>query len=138
MADIAEQFEQTVRNILVDTFATQKLPNIISSASKQRLAGMISDAASHGARIINGDTSENNTENKSDGNQFVPIIIGNITPSMQIWKDEAFGPVFSIRTVESEQEAVEAANDTTYGLNMSIFTKDLRKAFAIAKQLECG
>ena len=134
MADIAEHFEETVKDIIKETLSHREPPNIISTASKQRLAGIVSEATSHGARIIDGDTSKNNT----DGNQFAQIVIGNITPSMKFWQEESFGPILGIRTVQSEQEAIEAANDTTYGLSTSIFTKDLRKALAMAKKLESG
>ncbi|RAL65072.1 hypothetical protein DID88_001179 [Monilinia fructigena] len=69
---------------------------------------------------------------------FTPMIIGDINEDMPLWRDENFGPVVAYRIAKSDEEAIEMANDTEYGLSAAVFTQDLRKGFAIAKQLESG
>jgi acyl-CoA reductase-like NAD-dependent aldehyde dehydrogenase len=57
---------------------------------------------------------------------------------MKIYYEETFGPVTSIISVNDEKEALEIANDTTYGLSAGVITKDLEKAIFLAEGLEAG
>jgi acyl-CoA reductase-like NAD-dependent aldehyde dehydrogenase len=66
------------------------------------------------------------------------MITGDVKEDMELWQQEIFGPVAAYIIVKSDEEAVEIANKTEYGLSAAVFTRDLRKAFAIAKQLESG
>ena len=123
MADIAEQFELVVKGVLTKMY-TQSSPTVAFSASKARLNGIVSEAIFHGAHIIwNGASSEDkgktNLSSKDDDNQFTPIVVSGIKPDMQVWQEETFGPLVSIRIVQTEQEAIDGANDTGYGLSMS-------------------
>lgn len=73
-----------------------------------------------------------------DAAQFIPTVIGGLSKGMEAWNEENFGPLMGYLTVNSEDEAVEIANGSGYGLSASIFTKDLRRGFALAKRLETG
>jgi acyl-CoA reductase-like NAD-dependent aldehyde dehydrogenase len=110
------------------------LPNVVSSASKGRLAKLVTDALSQGAQIIAGSDAQPNIPSTS----FVPTILSHVDKSSRLHHEEAFGPLVSISTFETEDEAVILANDTEYGLHAAVFTKDLRKGLAIAKRLEVG
>jgi len=57
---------------------------------------------------------------------------------MSIYREEVFGPVVVITSFENEQEAIDAANDTTYGLGAAVFTKDLERAHRVAEEIEAG
>ena len=57
---------------------------------------------------------------------------------MDLYHEESFGPMVSLITVQSEEEAVELANDTEYGLSASVFTRDLARGLRIAKLIESG
>ena len=57
---------------------------------------------------------------------------------MDIYRTESFGPTVSILTVESEEEAVEIANDTEYGLSSAVFREDLAAGLRVARQIETG
>ena len=61
-----------------------------------------------------------------------------VTKEMDIYRTESFGPTVSIITVESEEEAVEIANDTEYGLSSAVFTEDLAAGLRVARQIETG
>ena len=70
---------------------------------------------------------------------FVPIeVLKNVKPGMPAWDEEMFGPVFSLRTFTSDDEAVSMANSTIYGLGAGVFSNTPDRAEAIAKQLACG
>ena len=63
---------------------------------------------------------------------------GNVDNHATIAREEIFGPVLSVIPAESEAAAIEIANDTVYGLNASVFTNDVERAYAVARQLRSG
>lgn len=67
-----------------------------------------------------------------------PTIFLNPKDDARIYREEIFGPVLTIRTFKTEEEAVELANDTDYGLSACVFTSSTSRALRIAKQLESG
>lgn len=71
-------------------------------------------------------------------NQPGPIIIGNVNHEMEIAREETFGPVIPVIKFKNTAEAIELANDSNYGLNSSIWTKDIEKARKVASSLETG
>ncbi|MBN2237711.1 MAG: NAD-dependent succinate-semialdehyde dehydrogenase [Bacteroidales bacterium] len=72
------------------------------------------------------------------GYYYEPTIITNLKPNMKLYYEESFGPVFSIFSFESEQEAIQIANDSEFGLGGSLWTKDLKKGERLARQIESG
>ena len=82
-----------------------------------------------------------NVADKGDlakGKFFEPTVFDNVTPDMRIATEEIFGPVLSVITVESFEEAIEVLNNTEYGLSSSIYTADINQAFAALRDIECG
>ncbi|GAA1954460.1 succinic semialdehyde dehydrogenase [Kitasatospora viridis] len=69
---------------------------------------------------------------------YEPTILDGVTPEMSVCADETFGPVVSIYRFDTEEEAIEAANATPYGLNSSVWTRDLRRGRAVAARLHTG
>ncbi|RYP71391.1 hypothetical protein DL769_004699 [Monosporascus sp. CRB-8-3] len=67
-----------------------------------------------------------------------PTVFTDVTPSMRIWREEIFGPVVAICRFGTEKEALELANDTTYGLGAAVFTTDLERAHRVAAEIEAG
>jgi gamma-glutamyl-gamma-aminobutyraldehyde dehydrogenase len=78
------------------------------------------------------------TGGKIDGNFLAPTIFDDVKPSDQLAKEEIFGPVLSVITVQSFDEAIEIANDSEYGLAASIFTANGSKALRGAKAIRAG
>jgi len=70
---------------------------------------------------------------------FLPLmLLTNMTQDMKVLQEESFGPILPIIPFESEDEAIELANDTIYGLNASVWTKDISKARRVASKLVSG
>ncbi|MFE3112209.1 succinic semialdehyde dehydrogenase [Kitasatospora indigofera] len=69
---------------------------------------------------------------------FEPTVLDGVTPGMAVCAEETFGPVVSVYRFDTEDEAVAAANSTSYGLNSSVWTKDARRGRAVAARLRTG
>lgn len=72
------------------------------------------------------------------GAYYEPTILTNVTKKMRVWNEEVFGPVLPIMPFKTEDEAIELANDTKYGLGCYIFTKDKDRALNIASKIDAG
>ncbi|MGH9938574.1 MAG: succinic semialdehyde dehydrogenase [Blastocatellia bacterium] len=94
----------------------------------------IADARSRGAQILTGGRRNPNLP----GRYFEPTVLSHVDHSMKIMTEETFGPVLPIMRVSDEDEALRLANDSRYGLNASVFTRDKAKGEQIAAQVEAG
>ncbi len=74
----------------------------------------------------------------ADGCFHAPTIFGDVKPNMRIAQEEIFGPVVALLEVASFEEAIEVANGTEYGLSLSMYTKDVNRAFKAMEELESG
>ena len=111
--------------------------NMGSMISEKHLAtvdGFIQKGIDEGATLLYGGVSE------SDQKGFFakPTLFDNLKENMTIARDEIFGPVLGIITVNNTEEALKIAKDSKYGLHASVFTQDINEAFHMAKRLPCG
>jgi acyl-CoA reductase-like NAD-dependent aldehyde dehydrogenase len=90
----------------------------------------VEDARAKGATILTGGGHE--------GQFFEPTVLTGVTTDMQIAYEETFGPVAPILKISSAEEALAIANDSEYGLVMSVFTSSLKTAYEMAEGLEAG
>jgi len=90
----------------------------------------VEDALEKGADLL--------TEVRKEDNFLHPIVLSQVTHNMKIMQEETFGPTIPIMSFNDEEEAIELANDTQYGLNASVWTKNKRKAKRVVSQLETG
>jgi acyl-CoA reductase-like NAD-dependent aldehyde dehydrogenase len=94
-------------------------------------------AVAEGAKILTGGTAL--TEGPyANGTFFAPTVIGSVTPTMRIAREEVFGPVVSLIEFSTFEEAIEIANSIDYGLSTSLYSKDVNRAFAAIRDLEAG
>ena len=93
----------------------------------------VSDAVDKGAKVLVGGHLRS-----GNGRFFEPTVLTEVDHSMEVMRDETFGPVIPIMKVGDADEAVRLANDSRYGLNSSVFTKDIAKGERIARRLEAG
>jgi acyl-CoA reductase-like NAD-dependent aldehyde dehydrogenase len=94
----------------------------------------IHDAIEHGAHIETGGHRVENT----DGWFHEPTVVTNVDHSMDIMREETFGPVLPIMTFKTEEEAVRLANDSVYGLTAAVFTSDIARGRRLAEQIDAG
>jgi len=103
---------------------------LINDEQVRKVDSHVKDAVSKGARLLTGGTYE--------GRVYRPTVLTNVTKEMQVYREETFGPVAPIIAVQDEKEALEIANDTSYGLSSGVITRDLQKAIFLAEGLEAG
>ncbi len=88
-------------------------------------------------RLVTGGRILDDAEHAA-GYFYAPTIFGEVTPQMRIAQEEIFGPTTVIMPVESMDQALQYANSTAYGLSLSIYTKDVNRAFKAMRNLEAG
>ena len=103
---------------------------IISSRQADRVKSHVADALEKGATLLHG--------GKWLGNCCPPTILSDVTSEMVVFGEETFGPVTSIYTVDDLEQAMQLANDTSYGLSCAIFTSDISSAMKAAAKSDAG
>ena len=103
---------------------------IISEKQRSRVKSHIEDARSKGATVATGGTWS--------GNRCAPTVLLGVDESMDVCKQETFGPVASVYQFDDYEEALALANDSIYGLSGAIYTQDLRTAMDYVQRLESG
>lgn len=111
-----------------------QLGAIISHEQYDKILGYIQIAKDQGAEVIAG----GNSIDSGDGLFIEPTFFTGVTSDMVIAKEEIFGPVFAMMIVESDEEAIKLANDTSYGLQASLFTSSVTKAHKYGRALQAG
>lgn len=109
----------------------------VSKVQYEKILGYIKAGKEEGARVILGGDIPSRPELQK-GYFIQPTIFADVKPHFKIVQEEIFGPVVSIAPFKTEEEAVQLANDTVYGLGASIFTKDITRATLLAQDLESG
>ncbi|CAK5263280.1 unnamed protein product [Mycena citricolor] len=116
-------------------------PVLVQAAAVDRNRSLVADALSKGAKLLHGDhtVDEKHPETGlASGTRLRPLIVDGVTADMSLYSQESFGPSVSVISAASEEEAVRIANDSDFGLNGAVFTRDLARGLRVAKQLECG
>lgn len=110
---------------------------VIDKDNVERIDGLVQEAITHGAKVLvrGGPVVEGPL---SAGAFYRPTLLEVSDSSLPIVQDEVFGPVLTMQTFETEQEAVELANATDYGLSASVFSRDVDRPLRVALALEAG
>ena len=106
---------------------------LIHRQAVEKAAAIVDDAISQGATMIAGDQSQ-----APGDNFFMPVLLTGVTPQMKVWREENFAPVAGITAYSSDDEVIEMANDTEYGLAAYIYTHDIRRIWKLMRALEYG
>ena len=101
-----------------------------STTATDRLADQVKRTIDQGATVLTGGEHE--------GNFFSPTLLTGITPDNDGYREEFFGPVAAVYKVAGEDEAIELANDTPFGLGSYVFTTDKEQALRVADQIQAG
>lgn len=111
--------------------------SLIHKDHMEKVLGYVAAAKEAGATLLCG--GERYTENGCENGAFVkPTVFIDCTDEMPQVRDEIFGPVMSVLSFKDEDEVIQRANNTKYGLAAGVFTKDISRAHRVIKQLEAG
>ena len=97
------------------------------------LDAQVADATAKGAKLLLG-----GSRLPGPGNGFAPTVFSNVNHSMELMREESFGPVIGIQKVSGDAQAVELMNDTSYGLTAGVYTPDEARARAVLAQVNAG
>jgi succinate-semialdehyde dehydrogenase / glutarate-semialdehyde dehydrogenase len=107
---------------------------LVSEKQRELLISQVKDAREKGATVIIG----GKTLGSSKGAFFEPTLLTGVKPEMRAYHEELFGPVLPVAPFHSEEEAIQLANDTPFGLSAYVYTKDRRRFERVAHKLEAG
>ena len=131
--DIADEFIERLVNETKKLKIGKDISPLIRESERQKVHRKVQDAISKGAKLLTGGKI---VEGK--GFFYEPTILLYDNDELEVVKKETFGPVCSIRIVENEDEAIKLANNSSYGLGGSVWTKDIEKGSRIAEKMETG
>lgn len=103
---------------------------VINAKQLETLQAKVRKAKAEGAKAL--------VEGQAEGNVLPPHVFGNVTPDMDIVREEIFGPLVGILRAEDAEHALELANDTEYGLSSAVFTESLERGVQFARRIQAG
>src|SRR5690606_22053975 len=127
-----EKFTEAMKAAKVgDPLAEDTVLGPLSSlTAAQRLEEQVKRAVEQGAKLVTG--------GKRDGAYFEPTVLTDVTPDMDAYREELFGPVGMVFRAKDEDEAIEIANGTPFGLGSYVYTTDPEQAQRVADRIDAG
>ncbi|QDK77531.1 aldehyde dehydrogenase family protein [Spirosoma sp. KCTC 42546] len=103
---------------------------LIDHKSVQRILGILQSAVADGAVVETG--------NRAEGNVLHPTVLSGVTKHMRVFKEEIFGPAVGLVSFANDEEAIELANATDFGLSGALYTRDIYRGMQLARRVETG
>jgi succinate-semialdehyde dehydrogenase / glutarate-semialdehyde dehydrogenase len=128
LADLYDDFVNRFTKKVMET--ADGLPPLSSAPAAERLAEQINQAVADGAHLVSA--------GERNGAFFPPGVLTGVSPTSPTYREELFGPVATVYKVDSEDEAVQVANDTPFGLGSYVFTTDPEQARRVADKIDAG
>ena len=132
--EIVADISELAKKLSIKSGKTVELTPVVSKDQQQQVLGMCDKALEQGARLVTGGKS------LGDQNGFYvePTVFADVKSDMIIFQNEVFGPVVSITSFKTEEEAYKLANGTEFGLVAGVFTNDLSRAMRATRALKAG
>jgi len=109
---------------------------LISAKQLQRVEGFVNEARASGLTIVGGDRPTRT--DLRGGFYYLPTLVDDVPPDARIANEEVFGPVLAITKFDTDEEAIELANATEYGLIAAIWTRDVSRVHRLIRQIRAG
>ncbi len=106
---------------------------LIDGDQRAKVQELVDDAQSKGAKVVVGGSAR-----EGQGYFYEPTVLADVPNDAKLLKEEIFGPVAPVKSFDSEEEAIAAANDTEYGLVAYVYTRDVKRALRVCEALEYG
>ncbi|OLT87767.1 gamma-aminobutyraldehyde dehydrogenase [Mycobacterium syngnathidarum] len=106
---------------------------LISFAHRDKVAGMVARAPEQGGRVVTGGVVPD-----LPGAFYRPTLIADVAETAEVYRDEVFGPVLTVRPFADDDDAIRQANDTVYGLAASAWTRDVYRAQRASREINAG
>lgn len=137
--EFLEIFKNKVKRLKVGNSLDEKteIGPLISQNGIDKVVNHLKDAVNKGAKIVYGGEYLER-EDLDSGYYFSPTLLSDVDDNMLIADEETFGPIAPIFTFETEEEVIERANNTEYGLASYFYTKNLNRAIRVYKKFEYG
>ena len=139
---IYDQAVETARSVAETTEVAaadldgRQIGPVVSEAQWSKVQGLIQQGIDEGARLVAGGTGRPDGLNR--GWFARPTVFADVAQDMTIWREEIFGPVLAITPFDREDQAIDLANDTAYGLANYVQTQDMEKARRTSRALRSG
>jgi succinate-semialdehyde dehydrogenase/glutarate-semialdehyde dehydrogenase len=140
---VHEQVHDAFTRKLTEKMAALKMGNglddgvalgpLVNAEGRDKVVTLVDDAVKKGAKILTGGTKP-----QGPGFFYPATVLDNVPDNADMLNEEIFGPVASIQTFKSEDEAIKRANDTEYGLVAYLYTKDLSRGMRVSEKLDFG
>ncbi|MET2610485.1 aldehyde dehydrogenase family protein [Klebsiella pneumoniae] len=133
MAELANQagIPQGVINVV--TGQSREIGAVFTADAGRKVQSLLDDAMSRGATLLTGGKAH-----PLGGNFFTPTVIGDVQPGSLLLQEEIFGPVAALVKFDDEQQVIEQANNTIYGLASYFYSNDAARIWRVSEQLEYG
>jgi len=132
VAMVAER-ARALRQGVPGDFGSVDVGSFINPPQIEIVQAHVEDAVAKGARVLAGGHRV-----QTDGTFFEPTVLADVDHTMECMSEETFGPTLPIMKVRDAEEAIKLANDTPYGLQASVYTKDIAKGEAVARRIQAG
>jgi len=128
----AEKFVRTSEAMVVGDPLDERVDvgPMIDHSEVERIDSWVQEATKSGAQVLTG--------GKIEGNIYSPTVLANVSPSMKVVAEEAFAPVVSVIACDDFEGALEQAGETTYGLQVGVFTRDIDRILNAVQHLNFG
>ena len=122
-------------NLAFPTMDSGQIGPIISDKQVEIINEQLKDAVAKGAKIVAGSSQ---CDEKEGGYYCRPTVLTNVNHSMKVMTEETFGPILPVMPFTTNEEAIELANSTQYGLSGAVFAGTEEEAMDIARKMKCG
>lgn len=131
--DFVRAAVEEARRVSVGDESEAMIGSLIAPFQLEKVEDHVSEARARGARILLG-----GRRIEGPGYLYAPTVVVDVTQEMKVMREETFGPVLPIMRVSDDEEAIRMANDSEYGLDASVWSRDRERARGIASRLDVG